>query len=72
MDLQEKYDELDNIVITIGMLISETNDKYFVDMLKEIKFEAQDMKFKKCFGRKKKKNLNFKIKNLKKIDYRRK
>ena len=44
MDLQEKYDELDNIVITLDMLVSETKDKYFIDMLNELKFEAQDKK----------------------------
>lgn len=44
MDLQEKYDELDNIVITLDNLVSETNDKYFIDMLSEIKYEAQDQR----------------------------
>lgn len=42
MDLQGKYDELDNIVNTLDVLIDETTDKYFIDMLSELKFEAQN------------------------------
>ena len=44
MDLQEKYDELDNIVSTLDILIDEISDKYYIDMLNEIKFEAQDQR----------------------------
>lgn len=42
MDFQKKYDELDNIVITLDELINETTDEYFIDMLNELKFEAQN------------------------------
>ena len=42
MDLQEQYDELDNIVITLGMLVNETTDKYYIDMLNDIKCEARE------------------------------
>ena len=44
MDLQEKYDELANIVVTLDVLIDEISDKYYIDMLNEIKFEAQDQR----------------------------
>ena len=44
MDLQEKYDELDNIVSTLDILIDEISDKYYIDMLNEIKFEVQDQR----------------------------
>ena len=42
MDTQERYDELDNIVTTIDGLIDEISDKYYIDCLNEIKFEAQN------------------------------
>ena len=42
MDTQERYDELDNIVTTIDLLIDEISDKYYIDYLNEIKFEAQN------------------------------
>lgn len=41
MDLQEEYDELDNIISTLDTLISEIKDKYYIDSLNELKFEAQ-------------------------------
>lgn len=41
MDLQEEYDELDNIIGTLDTLISEIKDKYYIDSLNELKFEAQ-------------------------------
>jgi len=41
MDLQERYDELDNIINTIDMLIDEISDKYYKDSLNLIKYEAQ-------------------------------
>ena len=44
MDLQEQFDDLDNIVITLTMLIRETKDKYFIDMLSDLKFEAQNQR----------------------------
>lgn len=42
MNLQEKYDELDNIINTLDVLVDETKDKYFIDLLNEIKYEAQE------------------------------
>ena len=42
MDLQEKYDELDNIVSTLDMLIDDITDKYYIELLNEIKYEAQN------------------------------
>ena len=39
---QNKYDELDNIVRTLDVLIDETADKYYIDILNDIKFEAQN------------------------------
>lgn len=41
MDYQEKYDELDNVISSIDILVDEIRDKYYIDMLNEIKFEAQ-------------------------------
>ena len=42
MNHQERYDELDNIVRSIDMIVDEITDKYYIDMLNEIKFEAQN------------------------------
>lgn len=42
MNLQERYDELDKIVSSIDVLVDEISDKYYIDMLNEIKFEAQN------------------------------
>ena len=42
MEYQERYDELDNIVKSIDVLIDDITDKYYIDMLNEIKFEAQN------------------------------
>ena len=42
MDKQEKYDELENIVDTLDELIRQTTDKYYIDTLKDIKYEAQE------------------------------
>lgn len=44
MDLQERYDELDNIVSSIDILVDDISDKNYIDMLNEIKFEAQNEK----------------------------
>ena len=41
MDSQEEYDELDNIISTLDTLISEIKDKYYIDSLNDLKFEAQ-------------------------------
>lgn len=42
MVYQERYDELDNIISSIDMLIDETTDKDYIDRLNEIKFDAQN------------------------------
>ena len=42
MDLQERYDELDNIVSSIDILVDDITDKNYIDMLNEIKFNAQN------------------------------
>lgn len=42
MNNQDRYDELDNIVTTLGNLVDDITDKYYIDMLNELRFEAQD------------------------------
>ena len=42
MDYQDRYDELDNIVRTLDILIDETTDEYYINIFNEIKCEAQD------------------------------
>lgn len=42
MDYQDKYDELDNIVNTIGTLIDEISDRNYIDALNEIAYEANN------------------------------
>ncbi len=42
MDLQERYDELDEIVSSINLLIENITDKDYIDSLEEIKFDAQN------------------------------
>ena len=42
MDLRDTYDQLDNIVRSLDVLVSEITDKYYIDILNDIKFEAQD------------------------------
>ena len=42
MNNQDRYDELDNIVTTIDNLVDEITNKYYIDMLNQLKFEAQD------------------------------
>jgi hypothetical protein len=42
MDLQRKYDELDEIVSSINLLIDEIDDQDYIDDLNEIKYRAQD------------------------------
>lgn len=39
---QEKYDELENIVSTLDLLIDEVEDEYFQRSLRELKFEAEE------------------------------
>lgn len=42
MSNQEKYDELDNIISSIDSLLYEVSDRYYIDALNELKFEAQN------------------------------
>lgn len=42
MDIQDRYDELDNIVRSLDVLVDEITDKYYIDMLNDLKYEAQD------------------------------
>lgn len=42
MDTQDKYDELDNIIRTLDMLVEDLNDKYYIDWINDIKFEAEN------------------------------
>ena len=42
MDYQDQYDELDNIVNTLSLLIDEISDKNYIDQLNEIVFEANN------------------------------
>lgn len=41
MCLEEKYDELDNILTTLDVLSNEIKDKYFLNMINELKIEAK-------------------------------
>lgn len=42
MDLVERYDELDNIVSTLDVLIDEISDKDYIEELQEIKYRAMN------------------------------
>ena len=42
MDYQNKYDELDNIISSLNILIDEITDKNYIGQLQEIKFEAMN------------------------------
>ncbi len=42
MDIQDKYDELDNIVSTLDRLIDDIKDKGYIAELQEIKWSAQN------------------------------
>jgi hypothetical protein len=42
MDLQDRYDELDNLISSLDSLINELTDKNYIEQLELIKFEAQN------------------------------
>ena len=42
MDLQDRYDELDNIITTLDSLIDEITDRDYIDQLREIKWQAEN------------------------------
>lgn len=41
MNLQKRYDELDEIICRIGMLIDDITDENYISELEEIKFKAE-------------------------------
>lgn len=42
MELQDRYDELDNLISSLNSLINELTDKNYIEQLELIKFEAQN------------------------------
>ena len=42
MDYQSRYDELDEIISSINILVDSITDKDYIDRLNEIKFDAQN------------------------------
>ena len=42
MELQETYDELDNIIRTLDNLIDEITNKDYIAQLEETKYQAQE------------------------------
>jgi hypothetical protein len=42
MDLQDRYDELDNLISSLDSLMDELTDKNYIEQLELIKFEAQN------------------------------
>lgn len=41
-DIQDRFDELDNIVRTLDILADDINDKYYIDLINDIKYEAEN------------------------------
>jgi hypothetical protein len=42
MELQDRYDELDNLISSLNSLIDELTDKNYIEQLELIKYEAQN------------------------------
>ena len=42
MELQDRYDELDNLISSLNSLINELTDKNYIEQLELIKYEAQN------------------------------
>lgn len=42
MELQDRYDELDNLISSLNSLMDELTDKNYIEQLELIKFEAQN------------------------------
>ena len=42
MELQDRYDELDNLISSLDSLIEELTDKNYIEQLELIKLEAQN------------------------------
>ena len=42
MELQNRYDELDNLISSLNSLMDELTDKNYIEQLELIKYEAQN------------------------------
>lgn len=42
MDLQERYDELDNIISSLNILLDDIYDNEYIEDLREIKYRAEE------------------------------
>ena len=42
MELQDRYDELDNLISSLNSLMEDLTDKNYIEQLELIKFEAQN------------------------------
>ena len=42
MELQDRYDELDNLISSLNSLMDELTDKNYIEQLELIRFEAQN------------------------------
>lgn len=42
MELQDRYDELDNLINSLSSLMDELTDKNYIEQLELIKYEAQN------------------------------
>lgn len=42
MELQDRYDELENLISSLNSLMDELTDKNYIEQLELIKFEAQN------------------------------
>lgn len=42
MELQDRYDELDNLISSLNSLMDDLTDKNYIEELELIKFEAQN------------------------------
>lgn len=42
MELQDRYDELDNLISSLDSLMNELTDKNYIEQLELLKFEAQN------------------------------
>lgn len=42
MELQDRYDELDNLISSLNSLMDELIDKNYIEQLELIKYEAQN------------------------------
>lgn len=40
--MQDRYDELYEIITTLDILVDNITDKYYIDILNDIKYEAEN------------------------------